>query len=502
MLLPYKYLVGFDTIFNNIRVHSNRTYDIHFLISWVVKMKKFLLLIITLILSVTVSMPYGVSLLLSREYKEDISRWNANNSKLEISGKFTVGLFTSSAKTTVKTKANNRNNIPLTLELEHTIKNGPVIIDFQKKQIKTYKLALIETKIINKGFQEVNKQFYKDQQGVEIITELEYKGNGVTKIKNLPFIKDVPNGQVEWGGAEFTIKHDRLFTVLNHEILMPKLSYREGINLIELQKITSKGEQRLMAIDLWDGYTDFQFKQFNLKSNIDDVFTMSGFKFNSKVDINNSIVHLKLGWKIESIFELASISKVGPLTLAINVENIDGEALYKLQKFGYLATNDPAMLNKINEVWRDLFLKKIKVKLNDTEFNLLQGKLTIEAEINVGGARLKTITPPIVMQTVDGIVKIEMPKALAYEIAAKKIECDIMLEGKDFNLSHEGQSMPKPYKLTLVGKKEEIEKRVLAEIKKLVDEKFIIEKEKTFFTEITMKDSIINVNSKPLLLGL
>jgi uncharacterized protein YdgA (DUF945 family) len=285
-------------------------------------------------------------------------------------------------------------------------------------------------------------------------------------------------------------------------MLMPKLSYKEEVNIIELQTITSKGNQHLAALGLWEGQGDFQFKQFGIKSNKDDVFIITGFKCNSIVDIKETIINFIFGWRIESIFELSSTTKAGPLALTISVDNINGEALRKIQEFGYAVTNDPAMADKVNAAWKNFFVSKIKVKLKNTEFNLPQGKLTVEADVNIGGIKLEAITPAIIMKTVDGVAKIEMPKALAYEIAAKKIEHDIILEAKDFDLSHEGEKMPKPYKLTLAGKKEEIEKRVLAEVKKLIDEKFIIEKDKTFFAEIKMKDGIIMVNEKPLPLGM
>lgn len=469
-----------------------------YLTNYKINMNKFFKAIIALTLIISIGIPYGISMLLKREYYNLINRLNTPLQGVEISGEFTTGWFTSKAKTHIKTKANNPIN--LSLELEHSIKNGPMIVDVDKHAVRAYKLAIVDTKISNQQFIALNNAIYAGKEGLEIVTEVEYDGTLITKVKNLPVTQNTGTGQIEWGGMEATIRNNRKFTYLKNEIIMPKLVYREVDNILEVQMmtITGEGKQKLATLGLWDGSGEFNLKQFGIKSGTEEVFTVDGCKYSVVTGVNDTIVNFNVKLSINNIFEFASNNKIGPLVLGLSINNIDGEALHKMHELGFAMTNTPVTVDKMNELWRSILLKRPEIKIKNTEFNLPQGKLVVDAEAKIGGQDITQINKPVLLKTIDAVVKIEITKALAYELVAKKIEHDILLEAKDFDLSHEGQKMPKPYKLTLDGKKAEIEKRVLEEVTKLIGEKFLIEKEKTFTSEIIMKNGVMTVNGKEL----
>lgn len=446
-------------------------------------MKKFLIILVTLVLIIAIGMPYGISLLLQRGYYKIIAELKTKQPGLEVAGTFTLGWLTSSARTQLKTKPNNSLNF--SLELEHTMQNGPIIVDMNQHIVKTNQLAIINTKIIG-------------QAGLEIVTEAQYNGDLTTKIKNSPGQQKLDIGQINWGEVDATIKHNRENTYFNSTITISKLIYQELNNLFELREITLANAQQTTALGLWTGKLELKFKQGAIKTAESDVLTIDGGKGEFIVTEQGSAINYHVTLKIDHIFEAGSNNKVGPLVVGLGIDNIDNAALKQVRELGTVAANDPTIEQKMALIWRDILLKQPKIKLNNTEINLPLGKVVLAGAAKIGGAKLTAINKPELIKSIEANLTVAMAKALVYDMAAKKIEQDIILEAKDFDLSHEGQAMPKPYKLTLAGRTEEIEKRVLLELAKLVAEELLIEQEQSFNTKITMQDGVLKVNSKAI----
>ena len=92
-----------------------------------------------------------------------------------------------------------------------------------------------------------------------------------------------------------------------------------------------------------------------------------------------------------------------------------------------------------------------------------------------------------------GETNVEIKDTLVYEIIAKVIKRNITLEEQNFYLQYEGKEMPRP-KLTLLQINQKIEREVLKNINKLINDKIFIKKTNWFLTKISLKDNIIKIN--------
>lgn len=463
-------------------------------------MKKILIAVLLSLLSI-VMVPYAITLWLQAKYYQNINYWNAN-SALEISGKFKPGIFTSTATTIVKVVTLNKKHVQAVVELEHNIANGPVIFDLANKRIKAGKLAIIETKIINQKFQQITQALYNKQTGIIITTKLEYNGNGWTTIKNLPFTMNLANGQIIWDGAELNLKHNHkpVFSWLEFAMTIPKLSYQEGNNIVEFSHITGFAQQTATAVNSYQELANIKVKQVSLKTTAQEILTLTNWQLQNIVNKVNKFINIHLAVKLDSIDTVAAASQAGPLTFSLKINNINSEAVEQLRQLNSKNIQKQTVVTASTKILVALFESPIAITIENTAFNLAQGKLAIKAKINLGGEKLTTITGVTLLQATKGMLEIAISKTLAYELIAKKIEHDMLLETRDFELLHEGKQMPKPYKLSLVGKQAELENRVIMEINKLIAKKYLQAKAQNFYTTIEFQGDNIKINGKQLLL--
>jgi len=458
-------------------------------------MNKLIKTILLLIMLIGLALPYGISLLLEREYNRCLAKLNQTAPNFVVVGEFSTGWFSSKAKTHVTAKENSA--LTFALELEHNIKNGPIIIDLENSAVKISKLALVDSKISNKQFLELSKLIYPGQNGLIITTELEFDGTANTTIKNLPFQYTIGNGEIQWSGLGSTLQYDRQLSFLIADISMPKIAFKEGQNQITLQTFKYALGQKQTKYGMYAGEGEIAFEQFAIKSATDTVLAVDKFKFTGKNMIENNVTSVDFKLSIENIFEFSSKSKIGPLSIALNISNLDTPTLKKLSdsfdKLKQFSRSNPEQV----KLWLEVLAKQPTVKLQNTAINTAHGKLTVDLQAKIGAANMPSLEKQTLLQTMQATAKIEIAKALAYELTAKKIERDINTENQIFDLSHEGSQMPKP-NLTPELLKIEIENRVLATIKKLVEEKIIVEQEKTFVIDILMKDSSLKVNGSEI----
>ena len=186
------------------------------------------------------------------------------------------------------------------------------------------------------------------------------------------------------------------------------------------------------------------------------------------------------------------------MQLAINFDGLDKDAIAKLKDINcFKDTSSIAFNYQVNEFWQAIFAKRPNIKITDTKFALPQGELKISANITGGSEEINDINNmPLFINTIDGALNVELPKALVYEIVAYKVEQEILSEAKDFDLTFDGQIIPKPYKLGTQGRAKEIEKRTIAKIAKLKGSRLLIGKGKNFVAKIRMSNGTIIVNEE------
>lgn len=453
--------------------------------------------------------PYYVGTQIESQYQQSIIELNKTYAgQMVAKGTYTRGFFTSHAVTEI-----NFTNGTTPLKLEHTIHNGPVILDFQSPtDYKSYiphgiKYATVDTIIDAGNFNELLKKVYKDKPAYTLATEFMFDGSGSTTLTNFPFSMQLGEGEINWKGMSLTIFHTKNFTSTNSLLSIPGLTYSEMT-----ADMAKKNEFRIADIKL--NYesggaasaekVDFTIDSISITEGSITVFNADRLKVKGDYSRSNKLIKSDVTYGFNKL--VFGSDEYGPMQLVLKFNNVDEDLIDHLSaNMGTTLGTDgvPKPADFMSQIHSSLTPEQLKAALvampsTDVDWTLTtpKGKVSIKGNLTAGDKNLTTVDAASVLPTLNGKGTIKIDQGLLYAILAQYAETDITRNAQMFAITNQDPNLLNPYTLTPQQRQPIIEAWVIMLLDKLKDKSILLEKDGVISMDAQLAKSAMTVNGK------
>lgn len=430
-------------------------------------MKKLILWIIVLG-AVDLGTRYVVSGKVKTEFE---SAENVVNDNQFLSSKiisYNRGLFKSNAITEIRFKFLDPSP---TILIQHTILQGPIIIDPEGKKPIDFKLAVVHSRPVNDS----NTANVENPPTTLTTTTFGFTGDKTLVSEGSGFTIKGNAVEIEAKGWSGQANISKKGTELSGSIEFPNLILQSSGANLELQAATLQFDQHRTEQGIWIGKTNLSFGTV-LQKELNVAATKLTFSENSQ--LHDQVIDI--AWT--GGFEKADFSNgsYGPLRVQTEIKNIDPEAL---KRFGSIKAD--ATDEERQDIMKRFLLKKPELIIKNSELTLPEGKMELNADFTVGGSEITTpLDKAEIEKTIMGKVVAVIPKVIAKRILAINIAAELS-NNEDF------KAMTSEQKLSAINEKVE------AKVQELIQQGLLTDKEPNYEIKGTVTQGQLNVVTPP-----
>jgi uncharacterized protein YdgA (DUF945 family) len=482
-------------------------------------MKVLINIILVLIIVIACAAPYGVGIVLEKEYNTMISQLNViYNGEYKVTGSFAKGYLHSSATTVITPTVAGAK--PVTLM--HSIQQGPFIVDFKgwlspSSYIpREYKLALVTT-TLDADTNKMLSTFYAGKEAYSIKSVFAFNGSGVTTVKNNPLKINIGPGEVNWQGFTLIVNHDKKFSDIKANMVMPLASYQEMAGAENKSaNIANVKVDYALQVATMSGTLNFSIDDIAIKSGDNVIFSLQKLVLTGKDQRAKNILQSQLDLNINQFLIVGD--KYGPMILSLKLKNINASALDKMSKQMGSANQSDADMSMQSQMTAaeggatevddgnpqakitippeqilDILSLRPGIEI-DLKLDTPKGKVEFVGQADVGNKDLKSIDQKEIITTATGTIAIKVSQEMVYGLLTQYADDQIQQNELEFAQNNKDPSLKNPYTLSAEQKQTVIENWVIALLDKLKDQKLFLEKDKILSTNIKFDKNVVSVN--------
>lgn len=399
---------------------------------------------------------------------------------------YNQGLLKSEAYTKIRLKDVSEANKYATIK--HTIYHGPFIFGQSKTLPIQIQMAVMESQPVDLS------PFYQ----VPFIATTTFKWNGDLEQQGQAENIDIRDAGLQILGknlkTEMSIS-DR-WTTLKGKVSLPDLIVQFMMVPVSIRNFQIDFDQKLSKEGVWLGEVSLGFNDAQQK---EQSLEISELKLGENTIEKDAL--LDVIWGLEFSKILAAAEEYGPLTLKIEVNNLDPEGLKGLANMnsstqsdsGYgmgpeksLKGGDVAIRNKEEIFYQKILLKRPKISILPSSLKLPQGEIKVDAELSIGGPSIELpLNQSKIWETADGYFHAIIPKEILQTSLAMMITKDL-------------KNNPDYLKLTDDKQKEYIKQQINLKIQKLMKDGILSEQDNNYESKISIAKGKWVVNGKVL----
>jgi len=436
-------------------------------------MKKVIFLVFSLIVLLIVAdlgASYYVGLRAKQRFEQLVTFLNNNHLMTYEIISYHQGLLKSEAITQVKFKYIKDSN--KYLKVKHTLLHGPIIIGGSVEKPVDFQLAVVNSQPID----------LSPQVNVPFTTQTIFKFNQETETKTIGTAVTVldPLFQISSPGWSSNTQINKHWQAMKGNIIIPEMTIQVMALPIVIKDIQLLFDQNRSDYGNWLGEVSLNVgNALQQEQGIE----IANLKFKENVLLEPKSQVMAITWNVD--FNKVAIAKItyGPLHFALQLENIDPEALKLLSDF---QNNISIDRQKQEEFVKKVLSKKPKLTITPSEILLPEGKMQIETTLTIGDANIGVpLEKENLMKTLDGNLHAIVPK-------------EILRQGLLLGMTQEMQKDPDFQKMTEDQKKQALDQQLTVKIQKLVQDGVLTEKGTDYEIKISVVKGKWIVNGKEL----
>lgn len=442
-------------------------------------MRKILIFVAFVIVALIIAAPYGVGMLLEKEYNNAIAQLNSlHSNQAKFVGVFNRGYMKSTAKTEV-----TFTNSPTSIIMADNILHGPVIFDLKTSYMpQGYMLAKVNT-VLEGDLSKMLDAIYAGKPAYSIDTEIDFSRNGITTIKSNPLTFSLANGDLNWQGMKLLLKYTIGVPKVSGEIFIPSVKY--------LEKLDVNKEFDIANVQI-DFMSDAASQSDNVSIKIVDVglkaadkIIFSGDQLSLVADgkNNNNLISANLKYTFDEIKILTD--KYGPMSLSLHFNNL---SKLKIQN----AQQQPSP-EEILQMLEQRPSASIDLKLT-----MPKGKIDLVGDAQIGGKDLTVLNQETVFNNASMKFALKINQAIVYEVLAQYAENQLSLKEKEYFKTNTDTTKPNPYTLTPEARQELVEAWVIGLLETLKNKKLIIETDSIINIDVKLDKGALTINEQPI----
>lgn len=445
-------------------------------------MKGLIKIILGLVVILVIASPYVAGRMIERDYNKIIARLNVlGKGNVKVVGTFDRGFFSSTAVTNIAVA-----NAPISLHLTHAIKHGPVI--FKGIMPQGINLGVITT-TFGGEFEKMITDAYAGKPAYDITSKVSLHGNVNTVINNYPLNLTLPTGSMSWQGFTALIKTDKELAQISGNISIPSIDYTEALTPDLKQSAYFKN----IKIDFNDDSA--ANSTFNLS--IDNAKIISNMSEDMKLDqfvlgVNRTIINKLMDVTFKMNFSKLFLTNLeyGPLVFSLDIKNIDLKAIQDAQLENI---QQPAGMQQVSgELIPKLLANKISLDLN-LSLKTPDGDIAVTSNFVMASAANSGDSKQVTAGW-NGKQNIQVSKKLAYKILVKAAESKIRNLEIMYYMNNPTSKVKNPYTMTPQQLLTVVSDWVTKVIAQLTAQKYVLEQNDTFVTDISIVNGVITVN--------
>lgn len=403
-------------------------------------MKKILGLVVILAVLVLASY-YGMGYKTEQKLRESVNFINQTNGIVVNIKQYHRGWFTSKADfdwtihipervTQVNGQSQTQPAQDYTMQMPLKIYHGPII--FSDKGLK-FGLGFAHTNLnLPESYvQQFNSNFTSESTIPKIDMDffVSYLGNTRIDTAVPSFSLYTKQGDVkfQWLGMLASTNVASNLNKIGGSIHIKGVDFSKEKVDTKLSTVSSEYQLHKTENGLFLGDASLSFPLFTALNNGQKILELFQFNFSTQSDIENGLFSSHLKTSLDKM--IANNITYGPANLEISIQNLDGDALARLNaeaqqaQHGTDTQKQQALLAMVPELPK-LFSKGAVFEINSLSFVMPQG--TIEGNLKVTLPKGQTTNPFELMQKIQGSGRIKVPAAVVRQVVTESIKQKLM----------------------------------------------------------------------------